>query len=151
MTIKNLSVSSIWDRLGLSLSVLCAIHCLFVPVVLALLPLSSFALSIESWFHPLFVILIAPTVFYASRRSHYDKKIVTLLSSGFILILAGWLIGHHWFGEFFETGATLVGSILLIAGHWLNYRHHQSCKNTSHTHHPLEEAYLKEEVRNETA
>lgn len=141
----------IWDRLGLSLSVLCAIHCLFVPVVFALLPLTPFLLAIEGWLHPLFIILIAPTVFYASRRSHYDKKIVSLLAIGFTLILMGWLVGHQWLGEFFETAATLVGSIFLIAGHWFNYRHHQSCENASHTHHPLEESLLKEEEKNEAA
>jgi hypothetical protein len=140
----------IWDRLGLSLSVLCAIHCLFVPVVLALLPLTPLALTIEAWLHPVFILLITPTVFYASRRSHYDKKIVSLLSGGLILILMGWIVGHLWLGEFFETAATLIGSILLIAGHWFNFRHHQSCKNASHAHHPLEESLMKEE-KNETA
>jgi hypothetical protein len=135
----------IWDKLGLSLSALCAIHCLFVPVILAVLPLSPVALTFEHWLHPIFVVFIAPTVFYAARRSHYNRKIVSLLSAGFFLIIIGWLAGDFWLGEFFETIATLIGSIVLIVGHWFNYRHHQTCSNSSHTHHPLEESYLKKQ------
>lgn len=145
MPAKKFTISIIWDKLGLSLSALCAIHCLFVPVILALLPLSPVALTIEHWLHPIFVLLIAPTIFYAARRSHYNKKIVSLLSAGFILIIIGWLAGDYWLGELFETIVTFIGSIVLIAGHWLNYRHHQTCSNSSHTHHPLEESLLKEQ------
>jgi len=147
---KNFSISVIWDKLGLSLSALCAIHCLFVPVILALLPLSPVALTIEHWLHPIFVLLIAPTVFYAARRSHYNRKIVYLLSFGLILIIIGWLAGDYWLGELFETIATLIGSIVLIVGHWLNYRHHQTCSNISHAHHPLEESLLKEQEHETT-
>jgi len=147
---KNISISVIWDKLGLSLSALCAIHCLFVPVVIAVLPLSPAALAVEHWLHPIFAILIAPTIFYAVRRSHFNKRIVWFLSSGFALIIAGWLIGDYVLGEVFETVATLVGSILLIAGHWYNYRHHQTCSNDTHHHHPLEETYFKKEGAHET-
>ncbi|MFD2532706.1 MerC domain-containing protein [Gracilimonas halophila] len=150
MTEKKNSISAVWDKLGLSLSSLCAIHCLFVPVVIALLPLSPVALTIEHWLHPVFAVLIAPTIFYAVRRSHFNRHIVLLLSIGFILIIAGWLIGDYWLGHEFETASTLIGSIFLIAGHWKNYRHHQTCNNDLHHHHPLEESLFNREELNET-
>lgn len=150
MSEKNISISVIWDKLGLSLSVLCAIHCLFIPVMIALLPLSPVALTIEHWMHPIFAVLIAPTIFYAVRRSHFNSKIVSLLSVGFLFIIAGWLIGDFWLGHTFETVTTLIGSILLIAGHWYNYRHHQTCSNDTHHHHPLEETLFKKEEAHET-
>ncbi|WP_169332199.1 MerC domain-containing protein [Gracilimonas tropica] len=152
MSEKNISISVIWDKLGLSLSALCAIHCLFVPVVIALMPLSPLALTIEHWLHPIFALLIAPTIIYAVRRSHFNKRIVTLLSFGFLFILAGWLIGDFLLehGHTFETVSTLTGSVLLIAGHWQNYRHHQTCNNSSHHHHPYEETLFNKEEIHET-
>jgi hypothetical protein len=148
---KNISITNIWDKLGLSLSALCAIHCLFIPVIIAVLPLSPFALAVEHWFHPVFALLIAPTIFYAVRRSHFNKRIVTLLTTGFILIIAGWLLGHYILGHIFETITTLIGSIFLIAGHWHNYRHHQTCSNASHHHHPLEETLFNKDQPHETS
>jgi lipopolysaccharide export LptBFGC system permease protein LptF len=94
---------------------------------------------LHDWAHPVFLVLLVPIVFFASRRSHYDTKITTFLVSGFVLVLMGWLLGHFWLGLLFESSLTLLGSVVLIAGHWFNYRHHQTCKNHQHSHHPVEE------------
>jgi hypothetical protein len=141
---KSITASVLWDRFGLGISTICAIHCLVFPVLIALLPLASVPLF-EEWLHPVFVALIAPTVYFASKRSHFDKKITRLLVWGFVLVLAGWLLGHFWLGFWFETGATFAGSVLLIWGHWLNYRHHQSCTVHSHNHHPVETQEMETE------
>jgi len=133
---KSVIASVIWDRIGLSVSGICAIHCLFFPVFLTILPLWPLAFEIHEWVHPVFIILLLPVVFFASRRSHFDKWISTLLVTGFLLLLGGWLLGHYWLGFWFETATTLLGSGILITGHWMNYRHHQTCKNESHLHHP---------------
>lgn len=63
------------------------------------------------------------------------------------MVVIGWLGGHLLFGYAFETAVTLFGSALLIAGHWLNYRHHQQCKNKSHHHHPVEEGNAEQLVK----
>jgi len=138
MADKSFTASVIWDRFGIGVSGVCAIHCLFLPVLIALMPVASVSSAIDAWLHPLFVILIAPTVYFASKRSHFDQKITLLLVAGFILVLAGWLIGHYWLGFLAETLLTLGGSVLLIWGHWKNYRHHQQCTNHKHQHHPME-------------
>jgi hypothetical protein len=134
---KSITSSILWDRFGISVSVVCAIHCLFLPVLVAILPLTSLSAVLHGWAHPLFILLIAPTIYYASRRSHYDSRIVRLLGAGFLLIILGWLLGHFWIGYWFETSATVVGSIFLIFGHWKNYKHHRTCKVASHEHHPV--------------
>lgn len=136
---KSLTASLLWDRFGMSVSLICAIHCLFFPVLVAILPLVSSIPLLHNWLHPIFVLLIAPTVYFASRRSHFDSLITRLLIYGFGFILFGWLIGHYWLGFWVETGATLTGSILLITGHWKNYKHHQTCSVSSHKHHPIAE------------
>lgn len=138
MSEKSLTASAIWDRLGIGVSTVCAIHCLFFPVLIALMPVASVSSVLGEWLHPMFVILIAPTVYFAAKRSHFEKRVTALLLVGFLLVLAGWLIGHYWLGFWTETGLTISGSIFLIVGHWRNYRHHQTCENKAHQHHPIE-------------
>lgn len=134
---KSYTASLLWDKLGIGISGICAVHCLLVPVLIAVLPLWDITTVIHDWLHPVFILLIIPTVYFASRRSHFDKKITRLLSAGLILILIGWVFGHFWIGLLFETALTVAGSVFLIAGHWFNYRHHQSCDIKKHNHHPL--------------
>ncbi|MDZ7756515.1 MerC domain-containing protein [Rhodohalobacter sp.] len=96
MSEKSITSSVLWDRFGISVSVICAIHCLFFPILIAILPLTSLSAVLHDWAHPIFILLIAPTIYYASRRSHYDSKIVRLLGAGFLLdnvrVVAGTLL-----------------------------------------------------------
>lgn len=134
---KSITASVLWDRFGIGVSGVCAIHCLLFPVLISVLPLWSFAPVLHEWAHPVFLVMLVPIVFFASRRSHYDRKITTLLIAGFFVVLIAWVFGHLWFGYLFETTGTLAGSILLTLGHWMNYRHHRTCKNSKHKHHPV--------------
>lgn len=137
MSHKSITASLLWDRFGIGVSGICAIHCLFFPILISTLPLMSVASVVHEWAHPIFVLLLAPAVYFAARRSHYDKTITLILGVGFLAIIVGWLVGHYWLGFLFETSMTLFGSGMLIAGHWFNYRHHRVCKNRSHNHHPI--------------
>ncbi|MFU8812437.1 MAG: MerC domain-containing protein [Balneolaceae bacterium] len=136
MSSKSITASILWDRFGLAVSTICAIHCLFLPVSIALMPLLAIPVYSE-WVHPIFILLIAPTVYFAAKRSHFNRSITLQLVSGLVLITVGWLVGHYWLGFWVETAATLAGSALLIRGHWRNYRHHQLCTIKSHRHHPV--------------
>ncbi len=133
---KNVSVADLWDKIGLSVSGICAIHCLLFPVFITTLPLWPMAFEIHEWAHPLFIAILAPVTWFASKRSHFQIGITLTLVTGFFFILIGWLAGHYWIGFWFETSATLFGSGILIAGHWMNYHHHRVCNNKKHEHHP---------------
>jgi len=134
---KSITSSLLWDRFGIGVSGICAIHCLIVPVMVSILPLWTITGVIHDWVHPILILLLLPVVYFAAKRSHYDRKITTYLIAGFLLLLIGWLAGHFWLGLLFESITTLAGSILLIIGHWSNYRHHSTCSNHSHNHHPV--------------
>lgn len=138
---KSLTASVLWDRFGIGVSGICAIHCLIFPVIISVLPLFSAVSFLHGWVHPFFIILLIPIVFFASKRSHFDIKITSILIAGFVLVVAGWILGHYWLGLMVETVLTVIGSIMLIAGHWLNYRHHRVCKTKSHKHHPVAEEH----------
>lgn len=136
---KSITAAVLWDRFGIGVSGICAVHCLVFPGLISILPLFGTVTVVDEWVHPIFIVLLAPAVYFAIRRSHYDKKITSLLVTGFVLVLFGWLFGHYWLGHLTELIFTVIGSLILITGHWLNYRHHRTCKNHSHHHHPIAE------------
>ncbi len=116
--------TSIWDRLGIGLSGLCAVHCLLTSIVLALLPLWPMAFDLDAWVHPVFAALLIPTTLLAIRRAvrhRHPKAVSVLLGVGLLLILAAMGIGETE-GAWAEAATTLLGGGLLITGHWRNWR-----------------------------
>lgn len=91
---------------------------------------------IHEWSHLVLAVVILPTIVQAIRRSAHDRRIHLFLIGGFAVIVTGWAVGHSIYGTLAETLITLAGSVLLIVGHALNYRHHRVCKNMQHHHHP---------------
>ena len=71
-----------WDRLGIGLSGLCAVHCLLTPVVLSLLPLWPTLQAVNAWVHPTLLVLILPVVLGALRRARRTGRIATACCSG---------------------------------------------------------------------
>lgn len=111
--------------MGITLSGFCAIHCLFFPVAVALMPLWPVAESLHRWTHPLLFLLILPTVVFAIRKSDGDRSVFRLLAFGLVVIALAWLL-HGWIGSWGESLVTLAGSALLVTGHLKNYRRHRN-------------------------
>lgn len=110
-----------WDRVGIGLSGICAIHCLLVPVIVALIPLWPAFEEFHEYTHLIFFIAITPAVYLSLRNRHDSPKVTILLLAGLLIIFMAWFFNHA-LGEYGEAGITLLGSILLIVGHWLNYK-----------------------------
>lgn len=113
-----------WDRIGIWLSGLCALHCLVVPVALALLPLWPVALRWHDWAHVAFAVLLVPVTLVAMWGAHRRERpwgIPFSLGLGLLLVLLA-IAARASLGEVGETLVTLTGSILLITGHWRNWR-----------------------------
>ncbi len=128
---QRLSVSSLadegarrWDRFGIGLSGLCAVHCLLMPLALAMLSLWPVAFDPDAWLHPIFAALLIPPTLMAIRlavRHRHARHISLLLGGGLILVLAAMVIGEVA-GAMSEAAVTVLGSSLLITGHWRNKR-----------------------------
>ena len=114
----------IWDKLGISLSVLCAIHCLTFPILFSLLPLWHGHHAAEEWIHVVFLIFIIPTIYLVMKGQH-TRLVTFLLMGGFGVLVTGLIVGVMHF-ETLETVITVFGSTLLISGHYLNFRSHQT-------------------------
>ena len=111
------------DGFAVGLSVVCAIHCLAVPVLAVLLPVAGGFLTHEH-FHAILLIFVLPTsllsLFLGCRR-HGNSRVWYFGIVG-IAIMAGAVLAHDVIGDGWERFATVVGGSLLAVGHILNYR-----------------------------
>ncbi|MFW6157629.1 MAG: MerC domain-containing protein [Balneolaceae bacterium] len=124
MSDQAVTKPALWDKLGIGISGMCALHCLAVPVVVALLPLWPAAEYLHDYTHPVFFLLILPTVIFAQRKSSGNRSVALFLYSGLLIVGLAWVL-HEQLGPFGEAGVTLIGSLSLITGHLKNYRMHR--------------------------
>lgn len=110
-----------WDRLGIGVSGLCAIHCLLTPVFVSLIPIWPTMEIFHDYSHFAFFLVIAPVVYFSLKKKHENKYVIYFMISGLAIIVLAWVYRDS-LGEYGESLVTLVGSILLIRGHWLNYK-----------------------------
>ena len=126
-TAPSLDATSRWDRVGMLLSGLCAVHCLLMPLLLVILPLYGAHALHDAW-HPVTAALLVPVTVRAARRGG-SLSSAGLLWGGLALVGLG-LIAHDILGEVAGVGLTLVGSLFLIAWHRCNLR--CSCSASHH-------------------
>ena len=101
-------------------------HCLLKSIVLAVLPLWSMAFTLDAWVHPVFAALLIPTTLLAlwrSVRHRHPRSVTVSMGAGLMLVLIALAAGHGGgAGAWTEAAITLLGSSLLISGHWRNWR-----------------------------
>ncbi len=88
------------DKIAISLSILCVIHCLVVPLLIAFLP--SMILLQQEAFHLWMVILVVPISIYALTlgcKKHKKLSIVTLGMVGLICLLSAVFFGESHDGQ----------------------------------------------------
>jgi hypothetical protein len=140
--VRNYSNHGLLDFLAISMSVLCAIHCLLTPIVVALFPILSTTIWVKHDFHLwmlLFVLPITTTAVFLGCRKHKDKAILILSIMGLSLLVVVALneafshyfvlsehhnCSHHGHRDGTFTNSIIVniiGGILLSCAHVRNY------------------------------
>lgn len=112
----------LWDRLGIGLSAVCLVHCLSLPVIL-----SGAAIWAAVDWHAWLALLIVPLALVIAWNAHYSHRhrwVGPLLLIGCVA-LVGAILVDPYVTKALETGITVAGSLLLIAGHWLHIRYHR--------------------------
>lgn len=120
-----MSFSRHFDQIAIGLSALCIVHCLAVPLLVALLPLLAISIGSDAHFHALMLWLVVPTSvigFSLGFRVHRRAWIVGLGVAGMLGLVAAALWGHSAWNATFETAVSVVASLVLAAAHWLNFR-----------------------------
>lgn len=110
------------DRTAITVSVLCLVHCLLLPVAIALVPAAAGWLEVPEGFHLLTVAVAIPVSAIAIVAGHRRHGLLIpglAAAIGLGLIALGAIAG---FREIAETIVTVLGSVLLAVGHLYNWR-----------------------------
>ena len=118
-------MQKIIDNLGITISSVCAIHCVLLPAIFIIAPY-SFLASHE--FHEALIYFILPcaaVAFILGCRKHGDVKVAIMGTFG-VMLLASSLLFHEIFHaeehseELITVLITIAGSVMLILSHLRN-------------------------------
>jgi len=118
-------LSKYFDRVAITLSTICIVHCLAMPFVIALLPVTAFALGGDGHFHSLMLWFVVPTSvlgFGLGVRVHRRVDIVVMGAVAIALLAVTALWGHSEWDPSVEVLTNVAASVLLAAAHWRNFR-----------------------------
>lgn len=125
---KDMNTQVKADKLSITLSLACMIHCLLMPSFL-ILTSGFLALSIDNEFiHKVFLIIVLPVSLYALIAGYRNHKILSYLYlgvSGLWLLIFAVFFGEGVLGELAEKSLTLLGSLIVASSHYKNYK---ACK-----------------------
>ena len=117
------------DKFSITLSVVCAIHCLILPVIISLAPTLAALNLDDERFHFWMVVAVLPISIYGLTLGCKKHKRYQLLILGFVglslLMSALFLEAQLNLLDYMlisEKSLTLLGAIFLATGHWFNYR-----------------------------
>ena len=119
-----ISTKNITDKLAIFLSLTCAIHCLFLPIILRLLPSIGALQFNNETFHLWMVVAVIPTSIFAlfmGCRKHKHYQLLIIGSIGLFFLILAVILGEKIIGEFGEKVLTLVGALTIIFGHYKNF------------------------------
>ena len=118
MKIKNNTI----DIIALTSSLICAIHCAAIPIVLSFSSLSSLHFLenpyIEWTFIMLAIIFVFVSLWPSYKKYHHKTKPLLFASLGFALIA----IGRFEFTELWEIVNTVIGASLVSIAHYFNWK-----------------------------
>jgi hypothetical protein len=133
-----------FDRFAITLSSICAIHCIALPVVASLIPLLATSIPHDNalhefWFHQFILIFILPVSIFALIAGYRCHKKITPIFVGTIglvilavmALFAENLVSQQIISSLSETILTIFGGIIHAAGHISNVlttkTHRASC------------------------
>ena len=111
------------DRVAMSLSALCLLHCLLLPIFIAVLPL--LAQFNDRHFHAQMLLVVVPVsliAFGLAYPRHRNKTIIAWGLIGIAIMFVGGTIAHDEFGKLADTTLTIAGSLILATAHYFNNR-----------------------------
>jgi MFS family permease len=111
------------DAFGFFASLLCAIHCALLPLLLIFLPLAQRTYLHSSLAEGILLLgsfAIAAISFRLSYLKHRKKRVFISMLSGFCLVSAGIVLAPTMLLELLMTSS---GGSLVALGHYLNWRY----------------------------
>ena len=123
-----------WDALGIGTSILCAIHCALLPVLMSTLPVFGINIIHNLFFEwgmiALAFLVGSYSLFHGYIKHHRSLVPVLIFSFGFVfLVLKQFLVQY-------EIPFLVIAVALIISAHFYNYRlcHRSKCSSPHHKH-----------------
>lgn len=126
------------DTTAVALSMLCLLHCLALPLLVALLPLASAAFVADERFHRWMLWLVVPTTVLALWTGWQRHRRSWIVWSGAVgvgfIAFAAYGRSTVGLGETGDTVLTVIGALTLATAHVCNLR----AQGRLHWHRPGE-------------
>ena len=120
--IKNQKLSEPLDFVGFSASLLCAIHCGALPILLAFVPMAGVRFLTDPWVEYVMIvtslIIASLSLIHGYRKHHQQASGLWVAGVGFALIFAG----HGLAYEGAEIVFTTLGATLIAVAHLINLK-----------------------------
>ena len=117
-------IVGLMDIAGVFASTICLIHCLLMPVVMALLPVVARPLMHHDWVHvglAGFVLAFCLIAYIPGYLQHHDRRLIYTGTLGISLVFFATFVARAW-GEVAEASIITAGNTIIIFGHLLNRR-----------------------------
>jgi hypothetical protein len=115
--------SGFLDNAAVVLSGICLLHCLALPVLIALLPFLGQLGA--GHFHAQMLIVVLPVsiiAFSLGFRRHHNKGVIAWGIVGMLVLVFGATVAHSSFGIVADRTATICGALILALAHYFNNR-----------------------------
>ncbi len=123
-----------WDGVGILTSVVCAIHCALLPVIIPTLPLFGVNIihnSIFEWSMIVLAFFVGSYALYHGYMKHHRSWIPAgIFMVGFVFLVTKQFLPNH------EYAFLVVAVLFIITAHYINYRycHRSKCASPHHKH-----------------
>jgi len=113
------------DKTAVALSGLCLIHCLLLPLAIAVFPVLGLSFVSHETFHQLILIVVLPTTVIAlgvGVARHRSRSVAVLGLAGIAALIAAAFLVHEIGSESMERWVTVGGGLVLAAAHIRNFQ-----------------------------
>ena len=123
-----------WDALGIGTSILCAIHCALLPVLMGSFPVFGVNIIHNLAFEWSMIVIAfvvgSYSLFHGYIKHHRSLVPVLIFGIGFIF-----LVLKQFFAQY-EISLLIIAVIFIISAHFYNYRlcHRSRCSSPHHKH-----------------
>ena len=128
------------DKIGFISSLICAIHCSIMPLLILVLPIFSLSMIVNEMFEWIFLafsLLIGLFNLCFGYKKHKSYKVFPILCTGFCFLVIGRIMHNHYVHQHIfhfdiYNIVLILGGILVAISHYLNSKLCNSCNKCNH-------------------
>ena len=114
-----------YDKIAISFSLVCALHCLLLPIAIIFFPAISATFLGSEDFHKTLLYFVIPSSIIALTlgcKMHGKYEVYSYGVIGIGTLLFASFFGHDYLGETGEILFTLLGAGIVSLGHYKNQK-----------------------------